>query len=71
MFTDVIDSEDERKLRKTRLLKDLMRAEEKNSVGKGVRILTVQRIEEKPSLSSEKDIHSEGEGNGRISNILC
>lgn len=67
MFTNVIDSEDERQNMKTRPLIDLMRMEEKASVGNGVITYTLKR---RLSSSKVKTIRSKVQGNGQTSNIF-
>ncbi|KAK1368064.1 hypothetical protein POM88_034156 [Heracleum sosnowskyi] len=56
VFTDVIDSEDKRENKKTRLLKELIRVEveEKAISGKGVTIHNLQQRDERPSSSKVK-----------------
>lgn len=72
VFTNVIDSEDERQNIKTRPLKDLMRVEEMASVENGVTTHTLQqRTEEWPSSSKVKTIQSKVQGNGQTSNICA
>ncbi|KAK1367766.1 hypothetical protein POM88_033858 [Heracleum sosnowskyi] len=67
IFTDVIDSEDERENKKTRLLKELIRVEveAKAIAGKGATTHTLQRTEERPSSSKGKNINSEVHYNGQ------
>ncbi|KAK1368063.1 hypothetical protein POM88_034155 [Heracleum sosnowskyi] len=61
VFTDVIDSEDKRENKKTRLLKELIRVEveEKAISGKGDTIHNLQQREERPSSNKGKNINSD------------
>ncbi|XP_074336215.1 uncharacterized protein LOC141673369 [Apium graveolens] len=66
VFTDVIDSDDERENKKTRLMKELIWVENKVSAGKGIATQTLQQTGERPSSSNGNNTHSEVQVNDHI-----
>ncbi|KAL8107148.1 hypothetical protein AgCh_023810 [Apium graveolens] len=56
VFTDVIDSDDEREYKKTRPMKELLWVENKAPLGKGIGTQTLQQTGERPSSSNATSI---------------
>ena len=69
---DLVDRDDQRKVKKVRSLKDVMRVvNEKASSKTSLTVHNLPQKSQKLSLTKQKKIHSEVEGNDRTSHTPC
>ena len=67
----LVDKDDQRKVKKVRSLKDVMRVIEKASSKISVTAHNLPHKNQNLSLSKKKKLHSEVEGNGQTSHTPC